>query len=501
MRSIRISHPYLLFPVAKAAPKRLLTLFPEENREQKLREFEVPFPREGEEPDFWAAVPVWEFAGQTLLLCGDLPDERLALVREADERPAPADKERPLLHFAPESGWMNDPNGLLRLPGGELLLCYQFNPFGVEWGAMHWGSARSRDLLHWETGDIVLFPDEWGTIFSGSGWRDEENAAGFGPGALLFFYTSAGGTEAPWSRDGVSTQRLAVSLDGGRTLQKQPGLLLPNLAEGNRDPKVFYHPETGAYIMVLYLSEKDFAIFRSHDLIRWEQTQQLTLAPGWECPDLFRLPVEGGGEKWVFWTADGLYWVGSFDGFRFTPEQPCRCAYGSAIPYAAQTVSREPGRVLSLSWLRLPNDGRCSTGMQSIPMEFGLSHEGEEGFRLRMKPCRELWEAAGRLPGDTVPAGPWAARGTAPAGGEAHLAFPGGGLTLDTSAGRVSLCGQSFEIPAGEPCPFVLLADHGVAELYAAGGRVYTAAPLPFGWQEGKLCGSGVPGLELFALH
>lgn len=501
MRSIRISRPYLLFPVAKAAPKRLLTLFPEENREQKLREFEVPFPREGEEPDFWAAVPVREFAGRTLLLCSDLPDERLSLVREADERPAPADKERPLLHFAPESGWMNDPNGLLRLPDGELLLCYQFNPFGVEWGAMHWGSARSRDLLHWETGDIVLFPDEWGTIFSGSGWRDEENAAGFGPGALLFFYTSAGGTEAPWSRDGVSTQRLAVSLDGGRTLQKQPGLLLPNLAEGNRDPKVFYHPETDAYIMVLYLSEKDFAIFRSHDLIRWEQTQQLTLAPGWECPDLFRLPVEGGGEKWVFWTADGLYWVGSFDGFRFTPEQPCRCAYGSAIPYAAQTVSREPGRVLSLSWLRLPNDGRCSTGMQSIPMEFGLSHEGEEGFRLRMKPCRELWEAAERLPGDTVPAGPWAARGTAPAGGEAHLAFPAGGLTLDTSAGRVSLCGQSFEIPAGEPCPFVLLADHGVAELYAAGGRVYTAAPLPFGWQEGKLCGSGVPGLELFALH
>ena len=52
MRSIRISHPYLLFPVAKAAPKRLLTLFPEENREQKLREFEVPFPREGEKPDF-----------------------------------------------------------------------------------------------------------------------------------------------------------------------------------------------------------------------------------------------------------------------------------------------------------------------------------------------------------------------------------------------------------------------------------------------------------------
>ncbi len=474
MLTIPVTKDYLLFPVRLRAQRQLLTVFSEKDRETKLYEFEVPLPREGEEADYCVAVPVRRHRGDTLLLCGAVPDEELARVTLADERPAPV-PGRPRIHFAAESGWINDPNGLVRLSDGEARLYCQYHPFGVEWGPMHWGSASSRDLLHWTPGDIVLFPDADGTMFSGSGWRDDENAAGFGPGALLFYYTCAGGTQAPWSRDGVFTQRLAVSLDGGRTLEKQPGLLLPNIAHANRDPKVFRHEASGAYIMALYFSENDYGIFRSTDLIHWEQTQHLTLPGAWECPDLFPLTVDG-EEKWVFWSADSFYFVGSFDGFRFTPEQERRTAYANRTGYAAQSFAREEGRVLSVAWLRLPNAGRAFTGVLSVPMEFTLARDSE-GCALRLNPCRELFEAMRPLPGTAAPEGPWVLQAEIPAdAGQVRAAFPGGELTLDMEAGTGRFGDTPLAFEAGKPLPLLLIADYAVFELYLGSGAVYAPA-------------------------
>ena len=33
---------------------------------------------------------------------------------------------------------------------------YQYNPGGDVWGDIHWGHAKSRDLLHWEECPIAL---------------------------------------------------------------------------------------------------------------------------------------------------------------------------------------------------------------------------------------------------------------------------------------------------------------------------------------------------------
>lgn len=130
---------------------------------------------------------------------------------------------------------------------------------------------------------------------------------------------------------------------------------VPFIDPETRDPKVFYHAQTDAYVMVLFLQGNTFGIFRSHDLKAWEQTQTLELEKAWECPDLFQLKNESCMDRWVFISADGYYFVGDFDGYRFTGYTRRRMAYLGTLPYAAQTWANVNGRVLMTAWLRTAN--------------------------------------------------------------------------------------------------------------------------------------------------
>ena len=313
---------------------------------------------------------------------------------------------KPAVHFTPSYGWMNDPNGLV-YHDGIYELYYQHNPIGIDWNCMTWGHARGTDLLHWEDLGDVLEPDENGLMFSGCAIRNDRGLLGLPKDALLFFYTAAGHSSRE-SKGKPYTIRLAYSTDGGNTLIKKDGIceageIMETLAAENRDPKVFWHEESGAYILVLWIENNDFGIWRSEDLEQFTMTQRVTLESGYECPDLFRLPVistkeggrETGEEKWVFWTAHGYYYVGSFDGYEFHQEQERRCASQMGpdvvLPYAAQTFSG-PEKVLSVSWLRTKCVGERTTGMMSIPKEFSLIRN-KDGYILRQNFPSAVMEA------------------------------------------------------------------------------------------------------------
>ncbi|MDZ7615678.1 MAG: glycoside hydrolase family 32 protein, partial [Patescibacteria group bacterium] len=304
-REMLVNRPYLHLPVKTGASKRLMRLVVDGIL---ARQFDIEL-ADGE-PDFWTYTEVEAYRGKTLRVEVDRmwPDSAsLEAVQLAETWPdldaIYRERLRPQFHFAPAYGWMNDPNGMV-YHDGEYHLFFQHNPYGVNWGNMTWGHAVSTDMLHWRQLPGAIHPDGLGTIFSGSGVVDHKNTTGWQTGEhkpIVAVYTSAGGTSAQ-SRGQSFTQSVAYSIDRGRTFTNYDGNpVLKHLVKGNRDPKVLWHEPTSQWVMIVYFERPRFALFGSADLKHWTKLSELDIPDGYECPDLFELPVDGNAKdtRWV----------------------------------------------------------------------------------------------------------------------------------------------------------------------------------------------------------
>lgn len=321
------------------------------------------------------------------------------------------EKFRPLYHHTPAYGWMNDPNGMFYLDG-TWHLYFQHNPYGSTWGNMTWGHSTSTDLVHWQYEGTPILPDAHGTIFSGSCVIDRDNTAGFGAGAVVAFYTSAKST--PWGDS--QSQSLAYSTDGGRTFTKYAGNpVLTSTKPDFRDPKVFWYAPGKHWVMIL-AGGQEMEIYSSTDLKQWKYESSFGLRQGahggvWECPDLVELPVEGTREKrWVlicninpggpFGGNAAQYFVGTFDGRKFTNDSPTQTKWmdWGKDHYATVTFSNAPdGRVVALGWMsNWQYQGVLPTlqyrGANTIARDLSLYRDGGE-LLLRCAPVPEM-EAA-----------------------------------------------------------------------------------------------------------
>jgi len=310
---------------------------------------------------------------------------------------------RPIYHFTPEYGWMNDPNGMV-YKDGEYHLFYQYNPYGCMWGNMHWGHAVSKDLLSWEHLPIALAPDGLGAIFSGSCVVDKNNTAGFGKDAIVAFYTSAGASQ---------TQSMAYSLDNGRTFTKYAGNpIVTSSARDFRDPKVFWYELTQKWIMILAVGQ-EMQIFSSANLKEWSYESSFGEGQGahggvWECPDLIQLPVKGTDQKkWVlicnlnpggiFGGSATQYFVGEFDGHRFVNESPALTKWmdWGKDHYATVTWSNAPAnRTIAIAWMSNWEYANDVPTMQyrsanSVPRDLYLYEQDGETY-LASVPSEEL---------------------------------------------------------------------------------------------------------------
>ena len=258
----------LHFPVKTGARKRNVTVSVDG---KPLRYFEIELAETA--PDWWAPLDISRWSGRTLKVQVDKLSEdsrALSQLTQADSLMESEDLYREALraqfHFSPRRGWNNDPNGLV-WSQGEFHLYFQQNPYGWNWGNMHWGHAVSRDLVHWEELGEALYPDARGTMFSGSAVVDAENTTGRARGSekpIVCIYTAAGGTSRESSQQPF-TQCVAYSTDRGRTWtadERNP--VLPHIVGGNRDPKVIWYAAQKKWVMAACLRTTPVRPYTAH---------------------------------------------------------------------------------------------------------------------------------------------------------------------------------------------------------------------------------------------
>jgi fructan beta-fructosidase len=386
-RELLVEKPFLNLPVKNHAPKHRVKLLVDS---QVAREFEIELA--DHDPDFWVFLDLSPFQGKRATIEVDqlaADSSALSAIEQSDQIKGAEnlyhEALRPQFHFSSRRGWNNDPNGLMYYKG-EYHLFYQHNPYGWDWGNMHWGHAVSTDLVRWQELPIAIYPHQFGDwVFSGSAVVDPANTAGFRTGRevpLVAAYTSTGRGEC-----------IAHSNDRGRTWTDYSGD--PVVRHSGRDPRLLWHAPSKRWVMAVY-DELDgkrwIAFYTSPDLKQWKFESRVE--GFFECPDFFELPVDGKPARklWVLTAGSSEYMLGTFDGHQFTPQTPKLPGHRGNAFYAAQTYSDIPtrdGRRIQIGWGQIATPGMPFNQMMTFPCELTL-RSTSEGPRLCFQPVKEL---------------------------------------------------------------------------------------------------------------
>jgi fructan beta-fructosidase len=394
---------YLNIPISNNGDERFVSFLIDGKPDSSLSTFRITL-AEGK-PDWWAYYDISRFKGRRITLrVNKLPELSTALksIEQSDEikdiAGAYQHPRRPQLYFSPLRAGCGDANGLVYYQG-EYHLFFQHDPFG-DGGARnsHWGHAVSSDLVHWKQLPDAIGPDENGMCYSGSAAVDWNNTSGLQTGSEKPMLIAYCGT--------ATGQCLAYSNDRGRTWLRHSGNpVVPYGEPGSRDPRLFWHKSTKKWVMVVCYgwpgnqtgrpsTNPNYGIYISPDLKTWERTSTLYMDNTTDCPELFEIPVDGDKSKtkWIFYSGDAYYLVGTFDGRTFIKESgPHKLSWGNSF-YASQTFNEIPvqdGRRILMAACAGGGGDAGFQGAISMPVELTL-RTTDEGLRLNTYPVREL---------------------------------------------------------------------------------------------------------------
>ena len=278
------------------------------------------------------------------------------------------DLQRPTYHAMPPANWTNEPHGLVWREG-QWDIFYQRTPNGPFKTEMHWGHMTSPDLVNWSWLPDALWPtlqtQTFGFDMKGVWSGDVVN----GPHNIAYaFYTSVNHTPDIFN-PGIS---VALSADPDlRTWRKRGPIINAAGLRDFRDPYVWQQDGEWRMIVGAAMPGKGggVAYYRCgniDDLKCWKK--QPRIAPFdkmdigsdiWEMPVFVPIgrgkyilvanPIGGGISKYGEKATRAVYWIGSWDGEKFSPDAFAP-KYLDIIPgHISPTVDRGPdGRLMAI---------------------------------------------------------------------------------------------------------------------------------------------------------
>ncbi len=447
-----------------------------------------------------------------------VPDLEVPESRFAD------DLHRPRYHPLPPANWTNEPHGLVQWNGAYHLF-HQRNANGPYLDQIHWGHMVSRDLVQWEQFPMALAPEP--------GWDHRGTWAGdavVDNGDLKLIYTGVDGVKA-----GIG---IATTSDAeGRTFIKDTSNpVIPAAPAGSmdfRDPYLWR--EGGTWYMIIGSGLPGQGgtafLYTSSDLIQWMPQGSLfsgnrqTSGIFWELPILVPL----GQGKYLFGVttvedqarARYLYWIGTWDGSQFTPDNPTPQPLDLFNHFLSPTVTEdEQGRQVAIGIIpeRRTSQAQLAAGwanLFSLPRLWSLC---DDGNTLCQAPAPELAKlrdthmhydnvsvasgSSGHLPdlagaqleiiveldaGDAQQFGLTLRQ--SPDGREVTRLFYNAAIqtlnldlsqsTLSTAAFDKEMKSTTYRLPADEPLRLHVFIDHSVLEVFVNDRAAFTARIYP----------------------
>jgi beta-fructofuranosidase len=441
------------------------------------------------------------------------------------------DPHRPRYHFAPPTGWLNDPNGLIQWHGSYHFF-YQYAD-DAEWRVKQWGHAVSDDLVNWRHLPVALVPTPGGPDRRGC-WS---GCAVDDAGTARVLYSGSAASDSYQlpclaSAEDADLVRWRKSPANPVIAAPPPDLDLVAF----RDPRVWREDDGWYLVMGSGIVGVGGAAlrYRSRDLVSWEYlgplcvgelgaTEPVWSGSMWECPDFF--PI-GDRHALVVSVYDrehpgrmgalhyAAYFVGPYAGGRFTPDTGGIVDAGDF--YAPQTLLDAAGRRLMWGWLweareQVAQQEAGWSGVASLPRVVTLMDGGKIGLvpapemeRLRREHHRATSmlishgvTAIEGVSGDCLEIAAEIEPGEAEAGGVVVRRSPddaeGTTILYDRTTGQLqidrrssSLSGaatdvlvRSLRLASDEPLRLRVFLDRSVIEVFANDGVCLTARIYP----------------------